>query len=485
MMNTRLFLFCLLFFTLSFTKLSSQEQLGLRLDNYSGVNGIVLNPAANLTSPFRFDINLISAGVFADNNYGHIRNTNLFHFIKNSQDESNLIDAVNTPNDIRTEDTWLLFDYFDNDKLKYASASMHLMGPSFSIKLNNGYSFSFISALRAAGSTHRVPSNAAFYHINRVPLGEAIDIAPTNVAGMVWSEFGINFAPAFFTYNGKFSLGITAKYLTGYEAAFAETPNTLQITQFPGDSLQLENGLINFGFTDSNTNSDIDPAVRKNGQGFSFDVGAVMTIEGDDDGYIWRLGASILDIGQITFSKNAQFHQIDQPTDSLLGILPIDDYDGFADLSDYVNLLSSQTLGNSLASRVGDRFSIGLPTALSLQADYQFYPDFYVNATLVQRLKFKAQAIGRDNILAISPRYSSRWISGSLSLVLRNYQQLRTGFSLRLAWFAIGSDNLGSWVGKSTFTGTDIFFGIKINPFRTGPWNFSSRGGKSAKCYDF
>jgi len=321
-MNTRLFLFCLLFFTLSFTKLSSQEQLGLRLDNYSGVNGIVLNPAANLTSPFRFDINLISAGVFADNNYGHIRNTNLFHFIKNSQDESNLIDAVNTPNDIR------------------------------------------------------------------IPLGEAIDIAPTNVAGMVWSEFGINFAPAFFTYNGKFSLGITAKYLTGYEAAFAETPNTLQITQFPGDSLQLENGLINFGFTDSNTNSDIDPAVRKNGQGFSFDVGAVMTIEGDDDGYIWRLGASILDIGQITFSKNAQFHQIDQPTDSLLGILPIDDYDGFADLSDYVNLLSSQTLGNSLASRVGDRFSIGLPTALSLQADYQFYPDFYVNATLVQRLKF-------------------------------------------------------------------------------------------------
>lgn len=484
-MNTRLLFYCLIFFISSIPNLFSQEQLGLRVDNFSGVNGLVLNPAANLTSPFRFDINVASAGFFVDNNYGHIRNTHLFHFIKNSQDPNNLINAVYSPNDIATEDSWLLYDYFDNDKLKYASASMYVMGPSFSIKLNNGYSFSFISALRAAGSSHKIPSNAAYYHIDRIPFGESIDIAPINAAGMVWSEFGINFAPAFFTYNGKLSFGITAKYLSGYEGAFVETPRNIQITQFPGDSLLLENGLINFGFTDSNTNTEVDPAVRKNGQGFSFDIGAVMTIDGDDDGYIWRFGASILDIGKINFSKNTQLHQIDQPIDQLLGILPLDDYNGFSDLSDYIKLLSSQTLGDSLASRTGNSFSIGLPTAASLQADYQFYPNFFVNATWVQRLKFNTWTIGRDNIFAVTPRYSSRWISASLSLILRNYQQVRTGFSIRLAWFVLGSDNLGSWIGKSTFTGTDIFFGLKMNPFRTGPWNFSSRGGKGTKCYDF
>ncbi len=484
-MNIQLLFSCFLAFILSNYNLCSQEQLGLRLDNFSGVNGVVLNPAANLTSPFRFDINLASAGFFIDNNYGHIRNTHLFHLIKNGKDPDNLINGVYVPNDVPTEESWLLFDYFDNKKLKYASASMHLMGPSFSIKLNNGYSFSFISALRAAGSSHKIPSNADFYHIDRIPFGESIDIAPSNAAGMVWSEFGINFAPAFFTYNGKLSFGITAKYLSGYEGAFVETPRTLQITQLPGDSLVLENGLINFGFTDSNTNTDIDPAVRRNGQGFSFDVGAVMTIEGDEDGYIWKLGASILDIGKINFSKNTQLHQINQPNDLTLGTLPLDQYSGFADLTDYVKLLSQQTLGDSLASRVGNSFSIGLPTAASLQADYQFYPNFYVNATLVQRLKFNAQAIGRDNILAVTPRYNSRWISASLSLILRNYQQLRTGFSVRLAWFVIGSDNLGSWIGRSTFTGTDVFFGLKVNPFRTGPWKFASGRGKGTKCYDF
>jgi len=246
-MNIRLFFSCFFYFIVTNVSLFSQEQLGLRVDNFSGVNGLVLNPAANLTSPFRFDINLASVGFFVDNNYGHIRKTQLFHFMKNSQDPENLISAVYSPNDVATEDSWLLFDYFDNDKLKFASAAMHLMGPSFSIKLNNGYSFSFITALRGAGSTHRLPANAAFYQIDRTPFGEAIDIAPINAAGMVWSEFGINFAPAFYTYNGKSSFGITAKYLTGYEAAFVETPRNLQITQFPGDSLLIENGLIIFG----------------------------------------------------------------------------------------------------------------------------------------------------------------------------------------------------------------------------------------------
>jgi len=484
-MNIRVIIFCFLSFFLGIQHLISQEQLGLRIDNFSGVNGLVLNPAANLTSPFRFDINLVSAGFFVDNNYGHIRNTHLFHFINNSQDPDNLISAVFTPTDIASGDSELLFDYFDNNKLKFASASAYLMGPSFSIKLNNGYSFSFISALRAAGSTHQVTSNADFYHINSIPFGEPIDIAPIDAAGMVWSEFGINFAPAFYTYQGKISFGITAKYLSGYEGAFVETPSTLKITQFPGDSILLEDGLVNFGFTDSNTNTTLDPSISKNGQGFSFDVGAVMTLEGNEDGYYWRFGVSILDIGKISFSKNTQLHQIKQPIDTMLGILPLDTYSGFSDLNDYVNLLSSNTLGDPLASRTGNSFSIVLPTAITLQADYQFYKNFYINTTWIQRLKFNAQAIGRDNILAISPRYSSRWISGSLSLLVRNYQQIRAGFSFRLAWFILGSDNLGSWVGRSTFTGTDIFFGIKINPIRTGPWNFNSGGKRGSKCYDF
>ena len=55
--------------------LSAQEQLGLRFDNYSGINGVTLNPTNNLTSPFKWDINLVAVGIFGENNYGYIENT--------------------------------------------------------------------------------------------------------------------------------------------------------------------------------------------------------------------------------------------------------------------------------------------------------------------------------------------------------------------------------------------------------------------------
>lgn len=486
-MNIRLFLLIVFLLSGGINTSIAQEHLGLRTENYAGVNGILLNPASNLTSPYRFDVNLFSGGFFAENNYGHIRNTHLFHIIKNSSDPDNIFNGVYSRTDIPTEDSWLVYDFFDNEKRKYASASFHALGPSFTIKINNGHSFSLITGLRGMGSTHRVPFEAAFYYIDRIPFREAIDIDPINAAGMVWGEVGLNYAAAIQTYQGRLGFGITAKYLTGFEAGFTSSPQTLQITQFPDDTLTLQNGVLDFGFTDSNTNTAVDPGVSQNGKGIGIDIGAVMTIEGDAEPYQWRFGASILDIGKVNFNNNAQLHQIIQPRDTVLGIgtLPLNDFGGREDLTEYVQLLSEYTLQDSFASFVGNSFAIGLPTAISLQADYQFQSGFFVNAMWMQRLKFNPQTIGRDNLFVLSSRYEHRWLSGSLSLVLRNYQKLRLGFSARLAFFVIGTENLGSWIGRSTFTGTDIYFGIKINPFRTGPWEFGGGKGKGVKCYDF
>ena len=62
----------------------SQEQLGMRLSNYSGINGTMLNPAFNVTTPLRWDINVVAAGAFIENNYIYIKDANLFSVLKNS-----------------------------------------------------------------------------------------------------------------------------------------------------------------------------------------------------------------------------------------------------------------------------------------------------------------------------------------------------------------------------------------------------------------
>ncbi|MEK7256020.1 MAG: hypothetical protein AAB316_14810, partial [Bacteroidota bacterium] len=54
-----------------------QEQLGLRLENYAGVSSLSLNPAGNLSNPLAWDVNLVGAGFFFENNYAYLQQTNL------------------------------------------------------------------------------------------------------------------------------------------------------------------------------------------------------------------------------------------------------------------------------------------------------------------------------------------------------------------------------------------------------------------------
>ena len=70
------------------------------------------------------------------------------------------------------------------------------------------------------------------------------------------------------------------------------------------------------------------------------------------------------------------------------------------------------------------------------------------------------------------------------------YEEFNVGASVRLGFITIGSENLGSIFKKSDFTGSDIYFALKVNPFnidfggraiRSG----SKNRGKKSKCYRF
>ena len=70
-------IFIILFYLLKNTLLIAQEQLGLRLDNYSGVNAIALNPAGSATYLMGWDINLVGVGATFHNNLGYIEKASL------------------------------------------------------------------------------------------------------------------------------------------------------------------------------------------------------------------------------------------------------------------------------------------------------------------------------------------------------------------------------------------------------------------------
>ena len=74
-----------------------QEQLGLRTENYAGVNSISLNPANNLTTPFQWDVNIGAFGLFVDNNFGGFQNASVGKILNPRVD--NIFLATDFPND--------------------------------------------------------------------------------------------------------------------------------------------------------------------------------------------------------------------------------------------------------------------------------------------------------------------------------------------------------------------------------------------------
>jgi hypothetical protein len=456
----------------------AQEQLGLRTDNYSGIHGSLLNPSHNVTSLFRWDLNLVSAGFSAQTNYGFVKNTNVFHTIRNGD---NLILAQDVENSTTIGSDDLVADFNDNKKLKYVSVLANVMGPSLMIKLSNGHSFGFFTNGRSAISSHDIPNVLNYSTFFDTPFNEFIDVDAFKISTMVWSEFGLNYAAKIETNDGYFGLGANLKFINAYEAAYINIKRGVLSAQIQGDTILFQSPHLNYGVTNSNLEGE-DPSLQSNGFGVGVDLGFTYVYEGGEDHYKWKLGVSLLDLGQIELSRNAEEHDLN--TDTLV-VFPSRQFESVSN-QDRIHLLSEIGLADSTASLTSSNFRMGLPGAISIQADYKIMEYFYVNGVFVQRIPMGENSIRRNNLMAVTPRFEHRWLGFSMPVVLLNYQKLSLGTSVRLAFLTIGSDDLGSFFGKKKLDSTDFYIALKVNPFNLG-LNLGGGGkrGKGVKCYQF
>jgi uncharacterized protein DUF5723 len=468
--------------------LMAQEQLGLRLENYAGVSSLALNPAGNLTNPLRWDLNLAGAGIFFGNNYAYLRQTSTFDFLDGMQNADFLLAAdVEGPVPV---DTYIV-DFNDPGRRHFASAIAYVEGPSLVVKIGDRHSVGVFTRAAAMAGTQDFPQVFNYYTYTQRTLFEPFEVAPFEGAAIGWMETGLNYALSIPTYSGQVGLGANVRFLQAYEGAYLKNLQTFDYTKLGNHAISFGGKRGQFGYTRSNVNGEKFKR-QKNGNGMAFDLGAVLVLEGDEEKYKMRLGASLLDIGFLRFDKNARQHSVTIDSVAVLNLSDYDKYDKLKELDALVGQFSRQTMGDSLATLQGDAFTIAMPAAVSLQADYAFTSNVYVNAILVQRLPTKNTSPGRNNLLALTPRFEHRWFSASVPLVLLNWQDFRFGFAARLGFLVVGSDNVGSLFGQKNYSGTDLYFALKVNPFDLGlslfgggsrKRHFGKRG--RVKCYDF
>jgi len=449
-----------------------QSMYGNVLGNYSGTNGIQLNPSAMNSSKTWLDVNVIGVGEFLQNNYLYQPKSEyrFSHFYQSGYELPVHSEGYGT--EVRN------FYHFDNMKAKSAFVNIRINGPG-AMLIWGKHAFALTTSFRNIVSAHNLPYDVAnfMYHgLNYRPQQKINyqDNRPWNMSQMAWAEIGLTYSYQVYSRGfNRINAGLTVKRLFGYAGVYMQTDN-IDYTVIDDSTLNVKNFKSEMGLSlpiDYETNQVSNPASFRGG-GFGADVGVTFTrlkypsqeqyfnklCAQKYDDYIYRLGVALIDIGGIRFRNNAQKLVIDNRSSYWDQITRIK----FNNINQILDTLSYKFYGDANTARVDDKFTLWLPSALSIQFDYHLTKYTYVNTSLIFPFIFAKNTVRRPAELTITPRYESRWFEVNLPVSLYDWYLPRVGLSLRAYWFTIGTDKLGGFFSFSDFTGIDVYFSLKF-----------------------
>jgi len=448
----------------------SQEMLGATLGNYSGVNGIQLNPGSMAGSKPYLDINLLSLDVFVQNNFLYM-DKNEYHltsFFKSGVEFPSHLEQYGT--EFRN------FYTYSNKNVRDVYAQLRINGPGAMLLYGN-HAFALTTGIRSLFSAKHVPNeiaNFTYLGLNYIPQQNINykDNRPFKMGELTWAEVGISYAYTFRARNlEKITAGITIRRLFGYSGLYIKgkrvdyiVPNdsTISVHNFNGQvgySLPIDydkNGLWNNQlFTGGGFSGDIGITYTRLSGVYSEDYFTTLCSQQYND-YLYRLGVALIDVGAIRFNTHAEKYSIDDRSSYW------DDVDifHFTSIHQLMDTMSYKFYGNNKASYRGNSFYMWLPSALSIQFDYHYSMNWYINASLIYGFDLSPASVSRPAEIAITPRYESRGFEANLPVSLYDWNKLRIGLSLRYYYLTIGTEKLGEFFRISNFTGLDLYVAL-------------------------
>jgi len=308
------------FFVLWGHQVTGQEMFGVTLGNYNGLTGSLLNPAIMTNTKNYLEINFIAGDIFAFNTAAYIPASDLTIWQALKQDAEMPVYGDNNSS----------FLIYSNRNPKYAVQNTRFLGPSVMYQYGK-HAFAITTGFRFFTSANNIPWEIPVFGYEGMDYGPInnvnFDDYNIDLATQAWIDVGISYAyEAYHFLDNQVTVGITARKLWGYMGVYGQVNNANYIV--PNDSvlniLNL-NGETGFAVPVDYESSDFplhDPVFK--GSGVGFDVGVVFTkrrfvddkrwekaCDQEFKEYVYRIGLSILDIGRIKYSSNAQVHSFD------------------------------------------------------------------------------------------------------------------------------------------------------------------------------
>ena len=447
---------------------------GAANSNYAGTMGHDLNPASIVGNHFKWELHIVSADIFAMNNYLYLRKGS--HAIRNGiKGQSLAADRITYKNNKR-------------DKSAYASVFAKL--PAFMYSTQK-WGLGFHVSSRVLVSARGVP-----YHLANF-MKEGFDFTDqqkieynggnAKIAAMNWHEAGITGGFAIKDNGSDYATaGITLNYLYGLNSIYLNVDNINYNVQ--ADTLwQIYIANIEYGHSSADVGSTGN-LFQKKGSGVSGSLGFQYYKNRNPDAYNpcikgkplkkydYKIGFSLIDIGRIKFKTNASKFVFNDVSTDWYGI----DTVKVKGLSGTDATFNKQFFGSSDAGKAASAYSIWLPAAASLQFDYSITPSFYLNVSLMQRIPLNHYTMRRSNQISITARYERKYFEIDIPYSYYDYFRHRIGIALRLGILTIGTDMIGPYTGLADAYGVDFYLGLKWQHFaKCNKRKNKSKGHKS------
>ena len=468
----------------------SQNYLGVINSNYSGIMGADLQPASIVDNRFLVDVNLFSF------NFDIWQNAK--YFDADNMPKRNWIYSIRKDTNWTNDTLFYKSNFFDvnnydspDAKPRGAYMGLQIDLLNFMFPINRNIAVGFSSKFRFI--TNFDDMNPRLERVSE----EGLDYSPlwnTLIDGdllsqshMSWAEYGLNYAQViadenehFFKIGGRFKLlqGVSANYLYAgkldFELLNKDTATTLVGEFNYGYSANIDEyiaGGNTFSFSDyykltSKLGLGVDLGFvyewRPKWESYKYDMdGETDLWRKDQEKYKLRIGASLIDIGGMRFTKAGKSRDFNVNTQDLdLGIFS--DVNGLNSFTNVIDSLIANDNGWTASEDTNQTFFMHLPSAFSLQLDYQIWKNFYVNTTTYLNLnRTDGTNVRMPSTFSFTPSYDYKFIGVAIPISVSSMSGFRLGLGTRLGPVTFGVPDLKSLFPSGKMRGAGFYFGVR------------------------
>lgn len=421
---------------------------GITTSKRVGVLNIGLNPSELANINNRFEIQLFSTSINASNNKIG------FNDIINGNNLENIL-------------------FKGSDPVSF-NVDSEIVGPGFAFKILN-WGFAITSKGYVKGNITDVDPNLGSALTNgilsSVNNGTALISSNSNqrMNATTWGEIGFSAAHKIFENKiNKLNAGITFKLLfpgsyanlglDNFQGRITNNLGNLVLTNATANLNIAYSGNLGNDFTNS---SDYTSSIFGNLQGVATDIGIDYQLLGTNNNYKLKIGASIKNIGSMTFKSASNYttnYTLSIQGNQSLNLDQFQNSNGITEIETI--LLNSGYLTKNSQSR---DFNVKLPTTFNLYTDIKIASKF--NITLFTQQKIYSNGnndqIMSQNIISITPRVSLGIFEAYLPLAKNEISGTTGGIGFRLGGFFLGSNSILTAITSDTKQ-ADFYTGFRF-----------------------